>query len=152
MQRLAILEFLETTHDHPTADEVFRAVRETCPTIARATVYNTLEALICAGAIHRLTIDPNVSRYDADVKSHMHFRCRICRRVYDLPLEEADDRVRRVDGHKIETVRTYAYGVCSDCLNNDAADGAGARGDVSEDENPSSSPPSRIDGREAHRA
>ncbi len=114
MQRLAILEFLEGTKSHPTADEVYTMVRKTCPTIARATVYNTLEALTKAGAILQLTMDQGAARYDADMGPHVHFRCRACEKVYDI---DAKQRClgKEVDGHQVEAIRTYAFGVCASC-------------------------------------
>jgi Fe2+ or Zn2+ uptake regulation protein len=115
MQRLAILEYLEGTKSHPTADEVYTKVRKTCPTIARATVYNTLEALTKAGTILQLTVDPVAARYDADTEPHVHFRCRLCGRVHDLDIETTKCLNKKVEGHEVEAVRTYAFGVCSSC-------------------------------------
>ena len=115
MQRLAILEFLESTKSHPTADEVYTAVHKSCPTIARATVYNTLEALTKAGTILQLTMDPGAARYDADIGLHVHFRCRVCERVYDIDTRQQRCLGHEVDGHQIESVRTYAFGVCASC-------------------------------------
>jgi len=117
MQRMAILEYLEETHSHPTADEVYAAVRKSYPTIARATVYNALDALTKAGTILRLTIDPGASRYDADLEPHIHFRCRVCDALLDLPAPKRRALAGCVNGHRVESVRTYAYGVCADCLN-----------------------------------
>jgi Fur family peroxide stress response transcriptional regulator len=115
MQRLAILEFLEGTKSHPTADEIYAEIQETCPTIARATVYNTLEALTKAGTILQLIVDPTAARYDADTGPHMHFRCRVCGQVYDIDAKESRCLGNEVDGHQVESVRTYAFGVCSSC-------------------------------------
>ena len=115
IQRVAILKCLEESHDHPTADEVYAKLRHDYPTIARATVYNTLDALTKAGAILRLTIDPTACRYDADLEPHVHFRCRVCGRLFDLP-SGPPDRLAQADGHRVESIRTYAYGVCADCL------------------------------------
>jgi Fe2+ or Zn2+ uptake regulation protein len=115
MQRLAILEYLEGTRAHPTADEVYAAVHKTCPTIARATVYNTLEALTKSGTILQLTVDPGAARYDADTGPHVHFRCRLCGRVYDLDIETTKCLNKKVEGHEVEAVRTYAFGVCASC-------------------------------------
>jgi Fur family peroxide stress response transcriptional regulator len=115
MQRLAILEFLEGTKSHPTADEVYTAVHKSCPTIARATIYNTLEALTKAGTILQLTMDPGAARYDADTSPHVHFRCRLCGRVYDVTMKEHRCLGNEVDGHEIESVRMYAFGVCALC-------------------------------------
>jgi Fur family peroxide stress response transcriptional regulator len=116
IQRIAVLEFLESTKTHPTADEVFRAMRKSYPTIAKATVYNTLDALTQAGTILRLTIDPTASRYDADLSPHVHFHCRACGKTYDIATPVTDVLEDHVDGHRIESVRTYAYGVCAECL------------------------------------
>jgi len=115
MQRLAVLEYLERTKSHPTADEVYVEVRRTCPTIARATVYNTLEALTKADTILQLTVDPAAARYDADLGPHVHFRCRLCGVVYDIDAKQESCLGDMVKGHRVESVRTYAFGVCSSC-------------------------------------
>jgi len=115
MQRLAILEYLEGTKSHPTANEVYVKVRKTCPTIARATVYNTLEALTKAGTILQLTVDPAAARYDADTEPHVHFRCRLCSMVYDIDAKQESCLGDMVKGHRVESVRTYAFGVCASC-------------------------------------
>jgi len=115
IQRLAVLEYLDETDRHPTAEEVYAAIRERFPTISRATVYNTLDVLTRSGAIVRLTIDPAASRYDGVVSPHAHFFCRICHKVYDIDLPGVHPFPTEMDGHKIEAVHTYAYGVCAAC-------------------------------------
>jgi Fur family ferric uptake transcriptional regulator/Fur family peroxide stress response transcriptional regulator len=115
MQRLAILEHLEKTRAHPTADEVYAEVHRTCPTIARATVYNTLEALTKSGTILQLTVDPAAARYDADLGPHVHFRCRLCSVVYDIDIKQESCLESVAKGHRVEAVRTYAFGVCAQC-------------------------------------
>jgi len=121
IQRLAVLESLEKTRSHPTADQVLETVRKKHPTVSRATVYNTLEALTQAGLILRITVDPSVARYDADLGPHAHFRCRACNTVYDVIVEDENTLGDEIEGHRIETVRTYAYGVCSNCRKKEAS-------------------------------
>lgn len=116
MQRLAVLEFLEETTSHPTADEVYAGIQAKHPTIARATVYNALDALSKSGAILRLTVDPSAARYDADLDPHVHFRCRSCHRILDIHVDREMALARIAPGHRIESVRTYAFGVCAACL------------------------------------
>ncbi len=117
IQRLAILEYLEGTTAHPTADQVLAHVQRRFPTMSRATVYNTLDALTKAGGILRITLEPTVARYDADVGPHVHFQCRICGTVYDITTDQKLSLDECVDGHHVESTRTYAYGVCSACSN-----------------------------------
>src|SRR5260221_13933843 len=45
-QRAAVFSYLTSGHHHPTAEEVFRAVRPVLPNISLATVYKSLEALV----------------------------------------------------------------------------------------------------------
>ncbi len=116
IQRLAVLQSLENTRQHPTADQVLVSVRKKFPSISRATVYNTLEALTKASIIQRITVDPAVARYDADIGPHAHFRCRVCTRVYDIAMDQDVTLDEYVDSHHIEVVLTYAYGVCEKCL------------------------------------
>ncbi len=54
-QRAAVLAYLRTAHGHPTAEQVFTAVRQHIPNISLATVYKALEALVDAqsGQPHR---------------------------------------------------------------------------------------------------
>ena len=44
-QRMAILGYLSENRDHPSAEDIFRAVLQDFPTMSLATVYNTLELL-----------------------------------------------------------------------------------------------------------
>lgn len=121
IQRLAVLDWLYRTKLHPTADQVYSAVRKKFPSISRATVYNTLEALTKAGMILRLSVDPTVARYDADLKPHAHFRCRVCQKIYDIEVKDGMPIDVKADGHLVESVRTYAYGVCANCLEKEAS-------------------------------
>ena len=45
-QRVAVFGYLEQVKTHPTAEEVYRAVRKQMPRISLATVYKALEALV----------------------------------------------------------------------------------------------------------
>jgi Fur family peroxide stress response transcriptional regulator len=116
IQRLAILGYLRRVKSHPTADQTLAAVKKKFPSISRATVYNTLDALTKAGMILRLSVDPTVARYDAYLGPHAHFRCRVCGEVYDIELEKDVRLDEIVEGHRVESVRTYAYGICADCI------------------------------------
>lgn len=115
IQRVAVLEFLEKNHTHPTAEEVYCGVKTRFPSISKATVYNTLDVLKKAGTIRELTIAREAARYDYDSSSHPHFLCRICGNLIDVdlpcPIRSGDE----VLGHKVESVQTYLYGVCSQC-------------------------------------
>ncbi len=115
-QRLAVAEFLEGNTAHPTADDVYRKLRRKYPTISRATVYTSLEVLRQAGEIQELTIRKEEVCFDSDPTPHHHFFCRRCKRVLDVHIGCPVARKGWVDGHKIDGVQVYFYGVCSRCL------------------------------------
>ena len=115
IQRMAVLEMLEDNHSHPTAGEVYQGVKDRFPSIARATVYNTLDALKKGGAIRELTIAREAARYDCDPSSHPHFLCRVCRHLIDVDVPCVIRQGDEVVGHEVELVQIYLYGVCSQC-------------------------------------
>jgi Fe2+ or Zn2+ uptake regulation protein len=85
-QRAAVFAFLRTATGHPTAEQVFAAVRREIPNISLATVYKALEALVDCKLAARLTDDDGTSRYDGRSDAHYHLRCLETGRVCDLPI------------------------------------------------------------------
>ena len=115
IQRLAVLEYMERNHSHPTAEEVYLDIRKRHPSIAKATVYNVLDALREVGVIQQLTATREAAHYDAVTEPHPHFLCRNCGMLIDVkfpcPIRPGDE----ILGHLIESVNTYLYGVCKTC-------------------------------------
>jgi len=115
VQRSAVLEFLEKNHTHPTAEEVYQGVRDQFPSLAKATVYNVLDALKKAGGIQELTIARAAARYDYNSDPHPHFLCRVCGNLYDVDLPCSIRPGDKIGGHRVEVARTYLYGICAQC-------------------------------------
>jgi Fe2+ or Zn2+ uptake regulation protein len=88
-QRVVITEFLVRTHSHPTADQVFEAVVNALPVpLSRATVYNTLNALVEAGVVKEVSTEPGRTRYDANLDRHHHFVDLNTGEIIDIPWQE----------------------------------------------------------------
>jgi Fur family transcriptional regulator, peroxide stress response regulator len=98
-QRLAVYDQLSRAVDHPTAEDVFHAVRRPIPKISLATVYKALEALVAVGVATKLTagIGGTRSRYDARRDLHYHFRCLRSGIVHDLPTRFDPDLITKLD-------------------------------------------------------
>lgn len=115
-QRLAILKYLEGNKSHPSADEIYRAVSKSFPTMSFSTVYNTLEALRQRGNVLELTADPHKKRFETNTDPHHHLVCVRCRRItdidvnYDLSLPEAAS-----EGYEILSNHIEFYGICPRC-------------------------------------
>jgi Fur family peroxide stress response transcriptional regulator len=87
-QRALVYEYLRSTDSHPTAEQVFAAVRQRLMNISLATVYKALEALVDAGLAARLADDAGGPvRYDGRSQPHYHLRCERTGQLRDLPLE-----------------------------------------------------------------
>ncbi|MDR1998232.1 MAG: transcriptional repressor [Candidatus Margulisbacteria bacterium] len=113
-QRIAVVELLKAERIHPSAEEIYRLLKPACPSLSLATVYNTLEVLVEAGEIRRLTIDAKRTNYEYARPPHDHFWCRLCGRIFDVP-----GRMKRPDfltGHKVEQSSRYYKGICRDCV------------------------------------
>jgi len=74
-QRQVVYATLAAAAGHPTADELYAAVRRRDPGISLATVYNTLETLTRRGLCRRLAVPGSAAgaaRYDAVMDEHAH--------------------------------------------------------------------------------
>jgi Fur family transcriptional regulator, peroxide stress response regulator len=115
-QRLAILEHLDGNKSHPSAEDIYRAVAKKNPSMSFATVYNTLNTLVQAGAVRELTIDPDRKRYDPDTSAHHHLICLDCRKIVDITGDIAVEVPRgmarefAILGNHVEF-----YGICTPC-------------------------------------
>lgn len=84
-QRIAVVEFVLSTDAHPTADDVLANVRAKCPTISRATVYNTLNLLVSRGLLRTQLLREGTIAFDSNVEAHHHFIDDETGRIYDIP-------------------------------------------------------------------
>lgn len=104
--------------EHPTAEEIFRAINRSDPRASRATVYNNLHALVAAGLVRELALEGSRSaRYDANVRPHHHFVCEVCGGVEDVEGLELPGLPRRAlpGGRLVRSYDVIFRGVCASC-------------------------------------
>jgi Fur family ferric uptake transcriptional regulator len=117
-QRRVIHEELCRLDNHPTAAEIYNAVRVRLPRVSLGTVYRNLDVLYEDGMINRLEFSGNETRYDGTMKPHSHVRCTSCGRLADvfdsaanLPTSAPPELAGfLVTGHRLEY-----QGVCPGC-------------------------------------
>jgi len=85
--RLAILKHLRTVTAHPTAEDLYAALRPDHPSLSLSTVYKTLDVLLAAGLCHRVKGEPGTLRVDGTTHPHHHATCRGCSALFDVPAE-----------------------------------------------------------------
>ncbi|MGE3171466.1 MAG: Fur family transcriptional regulator [Planctomycetota bacterium] len=107
-QRVAIAGYVLTTDEHPSADSVWRRVREQFPMVSRATVYNTLNLFAERGLVRELTLAPGCSVFDANTAPHHHFVDDADGSIHDVPWESVAvshiDRLRDYDVREFSVV------------------------------------------------
>ena len=121
-QRRAIWSvFASAVGEHLSADEVCRRARAELPELSRATVYNALGELVAAELLG-LVEGPGPQLYDANVELHHHFRCRRCRRLYDVEPAGVESLRLRKPGFRVERARVLLEGTCPSCSGPAASD------------------------------
>ena len=96
---------------------VYRQLKTDNPSLSLGTVYRNLNLLADEGVLVRMPFP--VERYDACVEPHAHFKCRACREVFDLPMEEMaglDELASgAVPGFLVERHELLFHGLCPHC-------------------------------------
>ena len=108
-QRAAVFRYLHSVETHPTAEQVFAAVRRSLPHISLATVYKALDSLVAAGVASRLTSEDGTARYDGRSDSHYHLRCLKTGQVRDLPLDYDPGLIERLAPQLTQWLREQGF-------------------------------------------
>lgn len=110
-QRTAVHEYLGSVASHPTAEEVFAAVRRQIPNISLATVYKALEALVDARLAFKLTSGAGPARYDGRTDAHYHLCCLKSGRIIDLPTRFDAELLDKLDPNLVGKLRRQGFRV-----------------------------------------
>jgi Fur family peroxide stress response transcriptional regulator len=117
-QRLAIYAALTASDTHPSAEELYRGVKERYPMLSRNTVYQTLEILTVAGLAQAIRSGRSHARYDGNNDAHHHMVCLSCDRVedfHDAALERLAPPARLRRHYRVLHHRVEFYGYCRSC-------------------------------------
>jgi Fe2+ or Zn2+ uptake regulation protein len=110
-QRAAVFDYLEKVKTHPTAEEVYRAVRRRIPRISLATVYKALEALVEARLATKLTNGDDAARYDCRGEDHYHLRDVESGEIRDLPVAFDPHLLAKIHPHLVEKLSSDGFQV-----------------------------------------
>lgn len=122
--RRLVLARLLSRHDHPSAEELRRALARHGVELSTATLYQNLKRLVEAGLLDGFAGTGGVTRYDANRTPHAHLVCRRCGRVLDVGPEEPlyprlrvnlPEAARRFRGWSVADARLELRGTCPRC-------------------------------------
>lgn len=115
-QKKIILDYLKDVKTHPSAREVYLAVREKLPRISQGTVYRTLKSFSEKEKIQEISYE--VNHYDGDNSSHAHFICQKCNKIFDIFNVCKECSILRRKKTKVGRIKHYQihfYGFCKNC-------------------------------------
>ncbi|MFH0779690.1 MAG: transcriptional repressor [Parcubacteria group bacterium] len=117
-QRQLILDYVQSTTLHPTAEQIFNIVRKKMPRISFGTVYRNLDVLEKQGLLKSLCYSKEPARYDAIIDNHYHFVCERCGKIKDLVIDEMlelNDQAAKRHSLSISRHSIMFYGMCGEC-------------------------------------
>ncbi|MBN2353634.1 MAG: transcriptional repressor [Spirochaetales bacterium] len=120
-QRELILELLSNNPYHPSAEWIYRRVRESIPRVSLGTVYRNLEVLADQGLAQKVSFGEDRDRFEANTGEHYHFICERCREITDLvmPVDPSlNRRAARFGKRAVKRHRIVFYGICASCRKN----------------------------------
>lgn len=117
-QREMIFEQVKNFPIHPTADEVYNALKKDNPNLSLGTVYRNLNLLSDMGMLMKIRIADGKDRFDGRTDTHYHMVCSHCGKVFDVELDIAETIPQKVladEGHIITGITLNLTGICKGC-------------------------------------
>jgi Fur family transcriptional regulator, peroxide stress response regulator len=116
-QRQAILEYLLSSDEHPSARGILEAVKRKVHRICLSTVYGTLAELTKYNIIKELEFADMENRYEGNLSQHVNLVCVSCGRISDYATAHTIDmeQVRQATQFRSIQSRFELYGVCAAC-------------------------------------
>ena len=118
-QRLAVLEVLAASREHPSVEAIHQRVLARFPTTSLATIYKTLALLKDLGQVLELGFAAWGSRYDGSRPfPHPHVICTRCGAIVDPEYPTMRDMAREMaqkSGYRITNHRLDFFGLCPAC-------------------------------------
>ena len=118
-KRQRILECLQGTTTHPSADWIYAQLKPAYPDLSLATVYRNLHQLREEGIIESVGFIQGQERFDGNVTPHTHVVCVRCGKIGDLPALTLPDfwvtRAEQETDYRLLPTDLMINGICRSC-------------------------------------
>ena len=119
-KREALLQAIQDTDSHPSAEWLYQTLKPQHPDLSLGTVYRNLLFFQEQGTIKSVGVVNGQERFDGHTTPHAHFVCSQCGCVSDLHgLKLAEDLTQTVCQQYQITVDRHEltfYGTCQSCM------------------------------------
>ena len=120
-QRVEILNYINSSINHPTVEEIYNVVRKKLTRIIKATVYQNLKYLTEKSLIRKVNFK-GISRFESNLNLNHHLICKNSGRVMDFESKELTEfslgLIKNMNGYQIESATTNFYGFVTSANNN----------------------------------
>lgn len=116
-QRIAIVDYLLKTEDHPSAELIHKVVRKRYPMVSLSTVYKTLELLREKKLVNEIEVEGE-ARFDAHTDEHINLICMRCGKIDDIDeytLKEIQVNAAKKSKYLILKSNFELHGYCNSC-------------------------------------
>ena len=116
-QRMAIVDYLLKTEDHPSADLIHKVVRKRYPMVSLSTVYKTLDLLKEKKLVNEIEVEGE-ARFDAHTDEHINLVCLKCGKIDDVDegtLKDIQIKAAKKSKYLILKSNFELHGYCSSC-------------------------------------
>lgn len=117
-QRVELVRLIASSEGHPSAAQLYSAIKSRFPTMSQATVYKTLTLLKEMNQVYEIDLHDD-SHYDGNFPfSHPHLVCNQCKKIMDGEFEldkELINSIEKQSGFQIMDSQVVFFGLCSDC-------------------------------------
>ncbi|MFI3325954.1 MAG: transcriptional repressor [Clostridia bacterium] len=119
-KRVAILNKIQSTKVHPTAEWVYQELKPEYPDLSLGTVYRNIKSFSEDGLVQSVGVIGGQEHFDGNVNPHSHFICDKCNSIIDIEksfFTNADkNQIGNELGFTITSEDVMFRGVCSTCL------------------------------------
>ncbi|SMH71833.1 Fur family transcriptional regulator [Candidatus Nitrosotalea okcheonensis] len=116
-QRIAIVDYVMKSEEHPSAEQIHKFVQKKYPMVSLSTVYKTLDLMRSNKLVNEIEVKGE-SRFDANTGEHINLICLNCGKIEDLDdasIKEIQSRVATRSRYRILRGNFDFYGYCSLC-------------------------------------
>lgn len=116
-QRIAIVEYVINTDEHPSAEHIYEIIKKEYPMVSLSTIYKTLELLRKKRLVNEIEVNGQ-SRFDANTGEHINLVCMSCGKIDDIDedsIKEIQSRAAKKSKYVIVRSSFDLYGYCSSC-------------------------------------
>ena len=110
-----ILEIVNSSYCHPTAEQIFLEMKKNHPKVVLATVYNNLNQLVADRMVRKIVMEGSPDRYDRIDDRHDHLICSRCGKISDMKFCDYSKDIEDKLGESILSYDLKVYYTCEGC-------------------------------------